>query len=264
MKYIFLLVILLVSSSICISQRGERIYKRECISCHNKIEAAAPLTGPALGGITNDVSIEWLIAYTKDSYKMEASGDFRALCIWSHWKPCVMPKYAGKLTEKQISDIYNYISKVSETNGLSYHLECDSNKVLSSFYFEKVESEICNKFGLKNTKNEFSKYNFPFDDTIKLNVQGDYRNIECYIVYTKRNELEPLSLPRIEQRPTQFDLGYIELDEFANYLIVVAQGNYNEFDIQQYLLQNSNNGIIELTIGLKGDIESEVSQLMLN
>lgn len=91
--------------------RGEKLFNAGCASCHNK-DMKSKLTGPALGGITEKRSKEWLYEFTRNSQKMIASGDIQAVELWNEWKPTVMNSFPY-LTDEELSSIFSYIEHVN-------------------------------------------------------------------------------------------------------------------------------------------------------
>ena len=106
-------------------QNGQFLFDQKCDMCHNKADSINALTGPALIGITNEVSKEWFLAYTKDSWKMLDDGDPRAVCAWENWQPSTMLPYKDSLSDTQITDIYDYLAKVTMDKKLPYGWPCD-------------------------------------------------------------------------------------------------------------------------------------------
>ncbi|MEL6969999.1 MAG: cytochrome c [Bacteroidota bacterium] len=87
---------------------GRQLFQKHCITCH-AADLKTPLTGPALHGITNEVTKMWFIRFTQNSQRMIAEGvDPRALQQWHDWGPTVMNSF-DNLTVPEISAIYNYV-----------------------------------------------------------------------------------------------------------------------------------------------------------
>ena len=100
-KNFIILLSLLFSSLIVVAQKeipsdevliasGETIYKANCTQCHKIHEK---VIGPALAGVYERRSIEWLRSWIKNSQAMIASGDEQAVALWEEYKPTVMPAY---------------------------------------------------------------------------------------------------------------------------------------------------------------------------
>jgi len=88
---------------------GEAVYKANCTQCHLIWEAKL---GPALNGVYERRSIEWLQSWIKNSQAMIASGDEQAVALWEEYQPTVMPAYP--FTNDQVMELIAYIK--SETD----------------------------------------------------------------------------------------------------------------------------------------------------
>ena len=77
------LIIFLFTISISVSaqntEEGEKLYKANCTACHH---IDNKLIGPALRGVSDKYSEEWLIKWIKNSAEMIAAGDPDAIAIW--------------------------------------------------------------------------------------------------------------------------------------------------------------------------------------
>lgn len=91
--------------------KGENLFNTLCATCHNK-DMVSKLTGPALGGVTNKHSKEWLYEFTRNSQKMIATGDPAANELWDEWKPTIMNSFPY-LTDEELHDIFSYIDNVN-------------------------------------------------------------------------------------------------------------------------------------------------------
>lgn len=85
--------------------KGENIFNQNCIACHTMETDGI---GPALGGITKEVSAEWLKNFIKDPKKAIESGDPRAKEMFERYKS-VMPSFAY-YKEDEIDGIVAYLS----------------------------------------------------------------------------------------------------------------------------------------------------------
>ncbi|MCK5824815.1 MAG: c-type cytochrome [Ichthyobacteriaceae bacterium] len=84
---------------------GKRLFKQNCASCH-RIDKR--LIGPAMQGISNKRSKEWLQKWIKNSEKLIKSGDVDAIAIFEEYDKIPMPKYFG-LSNNDIDDIMAYV-----------------------------------------------------------------------------------------------------------------------------------------------------------
>lgn len=85
--------------------KGENIFNQNCIACHTIDQDGI---GPALGGITKEVSAEWLKNFIKDPKKVIGSGDPRAKELFKRYKS-VMPSFAY-YKEDEIEGIMAYLN----------------------------------------------------------------------------------------------------------------------------------------------------------
>lgn len=69
---------------------GESIFKTNCKTCH---EIWKVRIGPALNGVTERRSVEWLIPWIKNSQAMIAAGDETAVALWEEYNQTVMTAY---------------------------------------------------------------------------------------------------------------------------------------------------------------------------
>jgi mono/diheme cytochrome c family protein len=92
---------------------GKTLFINNCASCHAK-SMKDKLTGPALAGARE----RWgddkaLYAWIRNSQASIASGQPRAVQIWSEYKPTVMTAFAG-LKDEEIENLLAYIDGVSK------------------------------------------------------------------------------------------------------------------------------------------------------
>ena len=91
---------------------GQSLFERNCTACHSICNT---VIGPPLVGVTNKRTNNWLLSFTKNSSQMIMDGDPQAVEIYTRWNKQSMTSFEF-LTEKEISAIYNYISKESCKN----------------------------------------------------------------------------------------------------------------------------------------------------
>lgn len=84
--------------------KGENIFNQNCIACHSFDQDGI---GPALGGVTEEVSDEWLKRFIKDPKAVIESGDTRATALFAKYKS-IMPSF-GYYTENEIEGIVAYL-----------------------------------------------------------------------------------------------------------------------------------------------------------
>jgi cytochrome c551/c552 len=90
---------------------GKTIFTARCASCHN---VNKQLVGPALAGIHERHSIEWIINFVQSSQTMVKSGDKGAVALFEKFK-IPMPDHAD-LTDDNIKSIVEYVKSESKTS----------------------------------------------------------------------------------------------------------------------------------------------------
>jgi mono/diheme cytochrome c family protein len=91
--------------------KGKAIFMSRCASCHNVNKV---LTGPALAGVDERHSIEWINQFVHSSQAMVKSGDKDAIAIFEKFNKIPMPDHAD-LSDGDIGDIVQFIK--SESSG---------------------------------------------------------------------------------------------------------------------------------------------------
>ncbi|GAA5220483.1 c-type cytochrome [Membranihabitans marinus] len=94
-------------------QLGQKLFRANCNSCHNK-DMKSDLTGPALGPSIeawSEFPREDLYAWVRNSQELIANGHPRAVELWNAYKPTVMTPNPN-LTESDIESIFAYIDGV--------------------------------------------------------------------------------------------------------------------------------------------------------
>lgn len=85
-------------------KEGKKIFKSLCASCH-KLDKR--LVGPALGGVEERRTNEWLKAWIKDNAALRASGDADAIAIFDEYNGSSMNAFP-QLSDKNIDDVLYY------------------------------------------------------------------------------------------------------------------------------------------------------------
>lgn len=86
---------------------GKRLFEENCTACHS---ICSKVIGPALLGVTDRRTNNWLLSFTKNSSQMIMDGDPQAVELYTSWNKQSMTSFEF-LTDKEISAIYDYISK---------------------------------------------------------------------------------------------------------------------------------------------------------
>jgi mono/diheme cytochrome c family protein len=86
-------------------EEGKAIFMTRCAGCHNINQR---LTGPALAGVHERRSIEWIISFVKSSQSLVKSGDKDAVSIFEQFNKIPMPDHSD-LSDDNIKQIVEYI-----------------------------------------------------------------------------------------------------------------------------------------------------------
>ena len=91
---------------------GKTIFTARCAACHsvNKV-----ITGPALAGVDQRHSIDWIINFVHSSQTVIKSGDEKAVALFEKFNKIQMPDHPD-LTADNIKSIVEYI-KSEATSG---------------------------------------------------------------------------------------------------------------------------------------------------
>ena len=112
-----LLFAVTMSSNAQDAKEGAALFKANCGSCH-KIDKK--LAGPALAGMSERHSEEWLLKWIKNNDALRASGDKVANDLFAEWKNSKMPVFT-QFSDDQIKGIIAYVkaeeAKVNEPKG---------------------------------------------------------------------------------------------------------------------------------------------------
>ena len=101
-----LVVFICFTSVRSIAATGEELYKTNCAACHKLSDAK--FVGPGLKDVTKKRTMEWLVAWTKNSQNLIASGDSAAIAIFEEYNKTVMTAFEGILDDSAIISIFNY------------------------------------------------------------------------------------------------------------------------------------------------------------
>lgn len=83
---------------------GKKLFNAQCGACH-KLDKK--MVGPALGGVADKYSMDWIIAWTQNNADLRASGDKDAIAIFEEYNGAIMPAFPN-LSEQDIKDIVAY------------------------------------------------------------------------------------------------------------------------------------------------------------
>lgn len=88
-------------------EEGEKLYKANCTSCH---QLDKKVIGPALRGINDKYSEEWLIKWIKNSTELIASGDADAIAIYEEYNKSAMTIFSY-FSDEDVKSILQYIEQ---------------------------------------------------------------------------------------------------------------------------------------------------------
>lgn len=91
-------------------QDGKTIFMSRCASCHNINKT---LTGPALAGVDERRSIDWITNFIHSSQSMVKKGDKDAVALFEKFNKIPMPDHQD-LSAEEIKNIVTYIKSESK------------------------------------------------------------------------------------------------------------------------------------------------------
>ncbi|HEX2532360.1 MAG TPA: cytochrome c [Chitinophagaceae bacterium] len=94
-------------------EEGKTIFTNRCASCHNVNKV---MTGPALAGLHERRSIEWIISFVKSSQSLVKAGDKEAVALFEKFNKIPMPDHPD-LTDDNIKSIVEYIKSAGSAEG---------------------------------------------------------------------------------------------------------------------------------------------------
>ena len=98
---------------------GKTIFTSRCATCHNVNKT---LVGPALAGIDERRSIDWIIKFVQSSQTLIKQGDEQAAAVFAKFNGIQMPNHPD-LTADNIRDIVSFIkseAKPTEANAAPF------------------------------------------------------------------------------------------------------------------------------------------------
>lgn len=95
------------------AELGKKLFKANCASCH-KLDKK--LIGPALGGVSQRRSEEWLLAWIRNNAALRASGDADAIAIFEEYGGSIMTPFEN-LSEEDIKNIIAYTDEAPTSAG---------------------------------------------------------------------------------------------------------------------------------------------------
>jgi mono/diheme cytochrome c family protein len=92
---------------------GKSIFTSRCAACHNINKI---LTGPALAGVEERRSIDWILNFVRSSQSMVKKGDKDAVALFEKFNKIPMPDHPD-MTPERVKNILTYIK--SETKPIT-------------------------------------------------------------------------------------------------------------------------------------------------
>ena len=115
MKKILLIAFVCCSTLAAIAnppvEEGKAIFSARCASCHNLTK---DLTGPALAGVHERRSMDWIVSFVKASQAMVKAGDKDAVAVFEKFNKIPMPDHPD-LTDENIKNVVEYIKTEGAT-----------------------------------------------------------------------------------------------------------------------------------------------------
>lgn len=114
MRYIFLVLALVIFGTVQATDKpvdeGRTIFSARCAGCHNVNKV---LTGPALSGVDQRHTIDWIINFVHSSQTVIKGGNKEAMELFQKFNNIPMPDHAD-LSAENIKSIVAYIKAESK------------------------------------------------------------------------------------------------------------------------------------------------------
>ncbi|HZF63481.1 MAG TPA: cytochrome c [Chitinophagaceae bacterium] len=113
LKFFLLITAIVAAATVLASppvEEGKSIFATRCAACHNVNKT---LTGPALAGVDERRSLEWIVNFVHSSQTMIKNGDKDAVALYKQFNNIPMPDHTD-LTEDQIKNVVEYIKTESK------------------------------------------------------------------------------------------------------------------------------------------------------
>jgi len=189
------------------AKRGKGLYNANCAACH-KLDKK--LIGPALEGISERRTKEWLHAWIKDNNALRASGDADAIAIYEEFNKMPMTAYP-QLSDQDIDDILAYTDNKPEaksqgdTKGASTaaDLGIDSLQVVKGKNIFNANCAACHKLDAKligpalggvAERREVDWLKAWIKDNNALRASGD---ADAIAVYEENNKMPMTAYPQL-------------------------------------------------------------------
>ena len=94
-------------------EEGKSIFTSRCAACHNVNKT---MTGPALAGIDERRSIDWIIRFVQSSQTLVKSGDKDAVAVFNQFNNIPMPDHPD-LSADHIKSVVEFIKSEAKPAG---------------------------------------------------------------------------------------------------------------------------------------------------
>jgi cytochrome c2 len=115
-KYLYLLF-LIMSSNIGFAtpsiEDGKALFTTRCTSCHN---VNKQVTGPALAGVADRHSLDWIVNFVLSSQTLVNKGDTTAVALFNKYNKITMPDQKD-LSAADVQNILAYIKLETKVGG---------------------------------------------------------------------------------------------------------------------------------------------------
>jgi len=197
--------------------KGKGIFNANCAACH-KLDKK--LIGPALEGVSERRTKEWLHSWIKDNNALRASGDADAIAIYEEFNKMPMIAYP-QFSEQDIDDILAYTdnkptAKPQESVGASNAaaLGIDSLQVVKGKNIFNANCAACHKLDVKligpalaniSDKRSADWLKAWIKDNNALRTSGD---ADAIAIYEEYNKMPMTAFPQLSDEDIDALLAY--------------------------------------------------------
>jgi cytochrome c551/c552 len=96
------------------AEEGKTIFASRCASCHNVNKI---LTGPALAGVHERHTLDWIVNFVRSSQSVIKSGDKEAVALFEKFNKIPMPDHPD-LGKDDVQNIIEFIKEESKNAGV--------------------------------------------------------------------------------------------------------------------------------------------------
>ena len=115
-RVLFFLTLVLVANFFAAAvppvEEGKSIFTARCASCHNVNKL---VVGPALAGVDQRHSMDWIVKFVQSSQSVIKSGDKKAVELFAKFNNIPMPDHTD-LSEANIKSVVDYIKSSTVTD----------------------------------------------------------------------------------------------------------------------------------------------------